>query len=425
MSLRDVIEQAKHEYGSNLDNLTVLSPQKEPYRLDTPANRTRAEWLVRQMDLAGIMDNDTPIHNRGVFYAVLAHAETVGLDGSKFINTASHWALIENASMAARWLGLLAWDKIIDARNEEPIIRVTSEHKPFASLEARVYSLPNADAFAPYVSLYGFKRRQPYRIALYGEKTSLANVLKPISEEFNTDLYLPSGEISNTQLACMARAAADDGRPLVVLVFADCDPAGYQMAVSIGHKLRAFRDSLYPSLQFQLHAPALTVEQVKTLRLPSTPLKESELRAVGWRTRYGVEQTEIDALATLQPAILRKIAKAAITPFYDQDLASRITLAQRDWLGAANEKLAAALGEQLLADRAARIESIIEQLKTEADTMDTQLRHLSLELPPFELPSADISSEIQPPPLVSSDLSFSDHIRTLRARKDYSTGGEE
>ena len=32
----------------------------------------------------------------------------------------------------------------------------------------------------------------------------------------------------------------------------------------------------------------------------------------------GVEQTEIDALASLRPDLLRQIARDAIAPFYDQ-----------------------------------------------------------------------------------------------------------
>ena len=37
-SLREIIEAAKVETGLGLGNLTALSPQNDPYRLDTPAN---------------------------------------------------------------------------------------------------------------------------------------------------------------------------------------------------------------------------------------------------------------------------------------------------------------------------------------------------------------------------------------------------
>ena len=124
-------------------------------------------------------------------------------------------------------------------------------------------------------------------------------------------------------LAEMARNGVADGRPMVVFVFADCDPAGYQMATSIGHKLRAFRDSQHPELDFRVVVPALTVEQVGALGLPSTPLKETERRASRWRAAYGVEQTEIDALATLRPDELRRIVRRAVKPYWDPTLEDR------------------------------------------------------------------------------------------------------
>jgi hypothetical protein len=45
------------------------------------------------------------------------------------------------------------------------------------------------------------------------------------------------------------------------------------MTVSIGRKLQAFRDLLFPELEFHVAAAALSVEQVRDLGLPSTPLK--------------------------------------------------------------------------------------------------------------------------------------------------------
>ena len=42
----------------------------------------------------------------------------------------------------------------------------------------------------------------------------------------------------------------------------------------------------------------------------------------------GVEQTEIDALASLQPDLLREIARDAIAPFYDATLDQRVIEAQ-------------------------------------------------------------------------------------------------
>ena len=46
---------------------------------------------------------------------------------------------------------------------------------------------------------------------------------------------------------------------------------------------------------------ALTPNQVREYGVPNTPLKKSEKRATKWIEATGVEQTEIDAIATLRP----------------------------------------------------------------------------------------------------------------------------
>ena len=46
----------------------------------------------------------------------------------------------------------------------------------------------------------------------------------------------------------MASVAADDGRPMVVLYFSDCDPSGWQMPISLSRKLQAFKTALFEGL---------------------------------------------------------------------------------------------------------------------------------------------------------------------------------
>jgi hypothetical protein len=51
--------------------------------------------------------------------------------------------------------------------------------------------------------------------------------------------------------------------------------------------------------------------------------RKKEQRADAWVEAMGTEQTEIDALAELQPDLLRQIAHDAIAPFYDRTLDGR------------------------------------------------------------------------------------------------------
>ena len=329
----------------------------------------------------------------------------------------------ESASKAARWLGYVPFEKIIDARNADPIIRI----RPTAlSPRAVVYTgalidLPDAVDLEPSVGLTDFTARQRYRLVFYGEKTSLGEVLEPLANEYDADLYLPSGEITDTLLATMAKVGDKDGRPMVVFILADCDPSGYQMAVSIGHKLRALKEGFNPSLNFQVYAPALTVDQVKSLGLPSTPLKETELRAAGWRARYGVEQTEIDALATLNPDALTEIVEEAVAPFFDEDLADRISEAKNAWEEEAQGELDGKLDKEMLEDIRARAQETLDALREQLS--DAASIDIDIDLPVPAIPQAE-PSEDGPEPLVSSDMPLEEAIDALRARKNYSNGGD-
>jgi hypothetical protein len=247
-------------------------------------------------------------------------------------------------------------------------------------------------------------------------------VLAPIAKSYSADLYLPAGEISDTLLATMAKTGAEDGREMVVFVFADCDPAGYQMAVSIGHKLRALKESLYPSLKFQLHAPCLTVEQVKRFDLPSTPLKATELRAAGWRDRYGIEQTEIDALATLRPELLREIVEEACDPFFDHALKGRMIEARDAWRGAAQEAFDAAVDDEILETIRGQAGEALENLREKLEELD-EIGDLKgeIEVGDPEVPDPE-PPEDGPDPLVSSDMDLVEAIQILRERKTYTNG---
>ena len=262
-----------------LRELTALSELNDPYRIDTPAFHRNAQWFREQMEAAGLLDRGA--HLRGLHYAIVSRGDAVRPDGKPYRNDEESWLFLQDrASKAARWLGYVPFGAIRDARNTEPVIRERPEQRalvPSACAGVLGPDIAGLDLdFAPYVGAQFDLPPQPYRLAIFGEKTSLESVLRLIADRYDADLYLPSGELSDSQIYLMGKAGAEDGRELAVFAFTDCDPAGYQMAVSIGHKLRALKDSQLPALRFRLVAPALTVEQVAELGLPSTPLKASE-----------------------------------------------------------------------------------------------------------------------------------------------------
>ena len=188
------------------------------------------------------------------------------------------------------------------------------------------------------------------------------------------------------------------------------------MATTIAHKLRALKESLYPRLQFRILTPALTVEQANELDLPDSPLKETERRAEGWRAKYGREQTEIDALATLRPDVLRRIVDEAVGPFFDATLGSRVNAAKYEWDAEAQRRLDAALDNDHVAEFQARAIEHIEALQAELDALEAAVEEANIDLPPFTAPEPILNGEPDLP-LVSSDMPLLDHIVILKHRK--------
>jgi hypothetical protein len=250
--------------------------------------------------------------------------------------------------------------------------------------------------------------------------------LLPVARAHEADLYLPTGEISDTQIHLIAKDAAEDGRPLVVITATDCDPAGYQMSTSIARKLQAFRDLLFPQLQFEVVPAALTVEQVRELDLPSTPLKKGEHRADKWRAAFGVEQTEIDALAALRPGTLREIMTRAFDPYFDRTLAARVDEAKDEWMRYAEEELAEQTDDEMLSQLREQAAGKLDELRSEIDRINTQLQLVAADhviLPEIEVPEPEIDEDAERQALVSFNMDWIEATRALIARKSY--GAEE
>jgi hypothetical protein len=418
-ALDDAIAEADGRKLSMKD-LTVLT--NDPFRMDTRANHQLAKWLADTVATQGLV-GDWKKHNRGLHYAILGQPKP---DGSTYVSDAASWELLETASKYARWLGYIPFDRITDERNAPPVVRIFEEPVPVPYLNVGIdIELPDADDITPKLGVDEFVGVQPYKLVLVGEKSSLEPVLGPIAATYSADLYLPTGDISDVMIHQMAEIGAADGRPMVILYFADCDPSGWNMGIVIAQKLRAFKVLLFPELEFQVHRAALTPDQVRDFELPSSPLKAEEKRADKWRQAWGVEQTEIDALATLRPELLRRVARQAIAPFYDAGLARRVQAAREQWLGRAlqviNDNLDADQLGRIHAEAAEKLPAMREQI----DQLNAALRIDvdDFDLPDIEIPEAELTLGLAPEPLLDSSWTFAEQSRRLIDSKAYRVGG--
>lgn len=415
--LRAVLDKEIAEHGGSLKDLTVLSVQRDPFRLDTPANHRLGEWVAAAIRTAGI-DSRT-IHLRGLHYVIIGQPKP---DGSAYENTDDDWEwLSEKAAKAARWLRYVPFGQIVDRRNDAPVIREFSRPEPGAYLSTDL-NIEIPYDIEPTLYTSDFRGVQPYHLVMIGEKSSLADDLEPVAAEYAADLYLPTGEMSDTLCHRIAVTAVADGRPMVVLYFADCDPAGHQMIVSVGRKLQALKVLLPGMPDFEAHRVALTPDQVREYGLPSTPLKETERRADRWHRAMGVQQTEVDAF-TARPGLLRQIARATLDSFYDRTLARRVNGYRDEWLSRAQEMIAATFDLDRLAEIRRDAETQLAGMRAQVRELNDALR---IDVDPSDLPPIDMPAAVNPGgnglPLLDSRWDFGEQCRALIASKEYQDG---
>ncbi len=417
--LRATLEAAMAEDGLSMKDLTVLANQNDPFRVDTPAGHRDGEWFAMHAEKLG----DRRIHLRGLHYIVLGERKP---DGTLYTNTEADWLwLSAKAGKAARWLGYIPFEKITDERNTPPVVRIFEHPEPAPTISVGGVEINVPEEIEPRAELDDFRGVQPFKLILFGEKTSLEDVLAPIAETRMADLYLPTGEASDTMIHQMARIGAEDGRRMVIFYLSDCDPAGWQMAVSVARKLQASKALEFPGLEFEVRPIALIPDQVREYGLPSTPLKATEKRADAWKAKMGVEQTEIDALATLQPDLLRQIVLKATRPFFDPGLDERVRGARREWEAAAQIVLTDQIGEDQLANLRAEAEAKLAELAAQVEALNDALRVEEvegIELPEIpDIPEAAVDG-IHGKPLIDSRWDWADQSRRLIAHKAYENG---
>lgn len=423
--LGDILRQAVAEHRGSLGDWTVLAAKNDPYRADQPRFREAGDWFALHWERLG---RRFDLHCRGYHYVLLGEEKP---NGQPYRNIDKDWVWVqEQAIDGARWNGLIPFEAIADQRNQEPVIRNVRRTEPLTFVYAGSVAVGLPEELEPQVGLVpreegGLLAVQPFRIAIFGEKVSLDNVIGPIVQQYGASVYLPTGESSDALVYALMRDAAEDGRPLVVLYLSDCDPAGYQMAISVARKMQALRDLYFPDVSYRLHRVALTPEQVREFELPSTPLKESERRGDRWRAAFGIEQTEIDALATLRPDLLKDLLTDALDRFYDHTLDRRVEDAIREWERQAQELLDASLDPEALATMRENVEPKLGELADLVTEINDALQvDTPVELPVFEAPEpVERDYGLDDDPIADSDWDYPEQTRRLKARKAYEPNG--
>lgn len=135
---------------------------------------------------------------------------------------------------------------------------------------------------------------------------------------------------------------------------------------------------------------------------------------------FGVES---DALATLNPDELERIARAAVAPYFDAGLQRRVEVAEAAWRRRVAEEIAGQVDEDRLDRLKERAEDGLDILRSVNAELADMVASLETIEPP-DLPEADMvalagaQAENYDAVLVDSDMSFEVAVDRLKAHSE-------
>jgi hypothetical protein len=119
--LAEILRDAARATKRSLNDLTVLGIKRDPYRFGTPTGRREGEWFAGYF--RRLITSIALVHLRGLHYLLVALGGVVKPDGKPYENTDEDYKwMTDRAAKAARWLGLVGFNRFVDKRNAAPVI---------------------------------------------------------------------------------------------------------------------------------------------------------------------------------------------------------------------------------------------------------------------------------------------------------------
>ena len=362
--LRDI----KNETGvKNVRELLAMSPARDPFYCGTKGDMKKAEWFLALWDRFGYTGG---VHLRRVHYQIVTHADITKPDGKLYVNDDASWEFLNNAAAAARYLGMVDPELVIDRRNPEPHLNAyIYDHPPVDwSPDWECWKTPSID-ISMDLELPAFKKTgytytddlQSHHIEVWAEKSTMNDILAPICRARGVNLVTGLGFMSISSVINFLKRVKRSGKPSVVLYISDFDISGTGMPRQVARQIEFWKSQYCPDLPIQLEPVVLTKDQVLEF-IPSSHLNKikGEPGAVTkFKKDFGMDgSAELDALESLHPGELGKIIKNAIDIFQDRDLQAKYQRARAE----ADEKLQT-VWEDVLGHYEADIQDLVERIR--------------------------------------------------------------
>ena len=325
-SIKDIAKQI----GRPAKDLVALAVVNDPFYAAVPHRQREGEWFAEIWRKFGFSEG---VHLRRIHYVLVSQSEeenTILRPGDEpYENTSNDWALLNRASLSARYLDLIPLDALVDRRNDEPMIFTSS----VPTDEPRVVVQDQEPDAVSYVSdtpglpdylIEGFEPEQDYLIEVWIEKSTQNDWLVPLCERRGVNLVVGIGELSEIRSRHLAERVEETSKPARIIYISDFDPAGRSMPVSVARKVEFYIHKFGLDVDVTLNPLILTEEQCREYRLPRTPIKESDRRKDKFEEKFGAGATELDALEALHPGEMAQLLEAEIDRYLDPTLDERV-----------------------------------------------------------------------------------------------------
>jgi hypothetical protein len=153
-------------------------------------------------------------------------------------------------------------------------------------------------------------------VEVWCESESIAGVLGEVTQEFDVPLMPGRGHSSHAFLHAAAgtiSARFHDGKQVFLYYVGDYDPSGLDALRHAEERLHEYADD---DVAFEFAHLAVTLDQIRALRLPTRPPKISDSRAKGFEG--GCVEAE-----AIPPDEMRAIVRAAIEQHIDSERLAR------------------------------------------------------------------------------------------------------
>jgi hypothetical protein len=436
------------EHGLERNDVLVMASDNDPFYCGTPRHVAAAEWLAEmweRYDLATVGTYLRRIHYRisnpedqaplSPYLLKLKHWSTDG-HPPLYVNDNECWRFLKVAVKWARHLDYVPADLFVDRRSKEkylyeaPPYHDTEPAYGYDDLESdgiqALQGAPHIEVTPPEVYGYDYDHTdQPYNIEIWIEKSTMNDVLVPLSRRFGVNLIVSSGTQSMSNAIELLQRTQRLEKPTRVLYISDLDRQGEAMPVSISRQVEFYRDRYAPDTGVTVEALVMTEEIEEEFRIPGAPLDDKD-RKFGER-RGRDSKVELDALEAMHLGELRRIVEDRISDYRDDDYDDRLTTVEQEAaeiLDAAWEEAAATPVENLreieqdigdvyeeirqeYGDRLSALQARLEENVEEINAID-----LDVDLP--ERPEPEVDPPDESNVLFDSSRGFAEQMKHYR-----------